>query len=88
MTRVEDRKIGGRFSGFEAGFGPQNLGRIPAGIGAECPRRSEDSWRDHEACIEAKESREVAGSVRCSEKKLDENALMRIIDLIIVVGVF
>ena len=84
MTSVEDRKIGGGFPGL----GPKTRRRIPAGIGAECPRRSEDRWRDHEAYIEAKESREVAESVRCSEKKLDENALMRIIDLIIVVGVF
>ena len=29
---------------------------------------------DREACVEAKQSREVAGSVRCSEKELDKIA--------------
>lgn len=32
---------------------------------------SEDRWYHHKACIEAKQSREDAGSIRCSEKKLD-----------------
>ena len=83
MTRVEDRKTGGRFSGL----GLKTRGMIPARIGAECPRRSEDRWRDCESCIEAKQSREVAGSVRCSKKKLDQNAPGRVINIVIIVGV-
>ena len=83
VTRVEDRKINGRFSGL----GRKTRGRILAGIGAECPRRSEDRWRDREACVEMKQSREVAGSVRCSEKKLDQNAPGRVISVAIIVGV-
>jgi len=63
-------------------------GRIRAGIGAESPRRSEDRWRDRKACVEAKQSREVAGSVRCSEKKLDENTAGCVIVLVIIIGVF
>ena len=84
MTHVENRKIDGRFPGL----GRKTRGRIPAGIGAESPRRSKDMWRDREACVEAKQSREVAGSVRCSKKKLDENAPECVIVLVINVGVF
>ena len=70
MTRVEDWKTDGRFSVL----GLKTKGMIPAGIGAECSRRSEDRWRDREACVKAKQSREVAGSVRCYEKELDKIA--------------
>jgi len=83
VTCVEDRKIDGWF----LGLGLKTRGRIPTGIGAECPRRSEDRWRDREACVEMKQSREVAGSVRCSEKKLDQNAPGRVINIVIIVGV-
>jgi len=65
VTRVEDRKIDGRFSGL----GRKTRGRILAGIRAESPRRSKDKWQDREACVEAKQSREVAGSVRMLQKK-------------------
>jgi len=68
VTCVEDREINGRF----LGLGLKTRRRIPAIIGAESPRRSEDMWRDREAFVETKQSREVAGSVRCSEKKLDK----------------
>ena len=84
MTRVEDWKTGGRLPGL----GLKTKGVIPVGIGVECSRRSEDRWRDREACVEAKQSREVAGSVRCSKKKLDENAPECVIVLVINVGVF
>ena len=70
MTHVEDRKIDVRFSNL----GLKTRGRILAGIRAESPRRSEDRWRDREVCDEAKQSREVAGSVLCSEKNLDKLA--------------
>ena len=69
VTCVEDREIDGRFPSL----GRKTRGRIPAGIGTMSPRRSKDKWRDREACVEAKQSREVAGSVRCSERKMDEN---------------
>ena len=36
---------------------------------------SEDTRRHHEACVEAKRSREEAGSVRSKEVVADENAL-------------
>jgi len=84
VTRVEDRKIDGRFPGL----GCKTRGRIPAGIRTMSPRRSKDRWRDREACVEAKQSREVAGSVRCFEKKLDESAPECVIGLVINVGVF
>ena len=83
VTRVEDRKIDGRFSGL----GLKTRERIPAGIGAECSRRSEDRWRDREACIEAKQSREVARSVRCTKKKLDQNAPGCVISVFSSIGV-
>ena len=71
MTCVEDWEIDGRFPSL----GRKTRGRIPAGIGAEIPRRSKDMWQGREACVEMKQSHEVAGSVRCSEKKMDENTL-------------
>ena len=40
-------------------------------------REDEDkdgTWRHHKACVEAKQSREDAGSVRCSRKNLDNFA--------------
>ena len=83
MTCVEDREIDGRFPSL----GRKTRGRIPAGIGAESPRRSKDRWQGREACVEAKQSREVAGSVGCSEKNMDENTPGRVIELIISVGV-
>jgi len=83
VTCVEDREIDERFPGL----GRKTRGRIPAGIGAESPRRSKDMWQGREACVEAKQSREVDGSVRCSEKKMDENTPGRVIELIISVGV-
>ena len=70
MTCVEDWKTGGRFPGS----GLKTKGVIPAGIGAECSRRSDHRWRDREACVKAKQSREVAGSIRCYEKELDKIA--------------
>ena len=70
MTRVEDWKTDGRFPVL----GLKTKGMIPAGIGAECSRRSEDRWRDRESCVKVKQSREVAGSVRCYEKELDKIA--------------
>jgi hypothetical protein len=83
VAGVEDWKIDGRFSGL----GLKTRRRTPAGIGEECPRRSEDRWRDREACVEAKQNREVIGSVRCSEKKLDQNTPGRVINIVIIVGV-
>jgi len=70
VTRVEDWKTDGWFPVL----GLKTKGMILAGIGAECSRRSEDRWRDREACVKAKQSREVAGSIRCYEKELDKIA--------------
>ena len=84
VTCVENRKIDGRFPGL----GRKTRGRITAGIEVEGPRRSKDRWHDSEACVEEKQSREAAGSVRCSERKMDKNAHGRVIGLIIRVGVF
>ena len=83
VTCVEDQKIGGRF----LGLGLKTRGRIPAGIGAEWLRSSEDRWRDHEACVETKQSHEVAGFVRCSEKKLGQNAPGCVISVVSSIGV-
>jgi len=84
VGRVEDRKVDGQFPGL----GRETRGRIPAGIGVESPMRSKDRWRDREACVEAKQSREVAGSIRCFEKNLDVIAPAWACILIIAVGVF
>ena len=48
-------------------FGPQNLGRI------RCGRMTMvvDNRHQHQACVEAKESREGGVSVRWSSKNLD-----------------
>ena len=70
MTHVEDQKIDARFPDL----GLKIRGRILAGIGMECPRRSEDRWWDREACVETKQNREVVGSIRCFKKKLDKIA--------------
>ena len=67
VTRVEDRKIDGRFPGL----GRKTRGRIPAGIRAECLRSSEDRWQDRKVCVEAKQSHEGGVSIQCFYKKLD-----------------
>ena len=46
------------------GFEPQNLVRVLVGTGG-------DTWRHHEACVEAKQSREELMFVRCTHLKVD-----------------
>ena len=49
---------------------------------------SEDAWRHREACVEAKQSREDAGSVRCTRKNLDCFAPARVCIVVVVLGAF
>jgi hypothetical protein len=49
------------------GFGPQNPGAVPAGIGGS-------TWRHREGYVKAKQICEESLAVRSTKKELDHNA--------------
>ena len=59
-------------------FGPQNRRRVRCGRMFEM----EGTWRHHEACVEAKRSREGGVSVRELQKKMDHYAPEWVISVI------
>jgi len=53
----------------------RSMQRRFAGLSSKPGAWSEDAWRHQEACLETKHSGEGAGSVRCTNEKLDHFAL-------------
>ena len=74
-TRELDTSCGGVREGLKPGETSLTGLGLKTGCGLDMVKvRTEDTWRHHEACVEAKRSREGGVSVRCFYKKMDDFA--------------